>query len=173
MIHSVVNSKGMTLGIGDGEMPEVFSTIGGITDMPNIAPTKSVKDRTSLGDSIRYYGHGIEEPPSFTLSIFWNPDDTQQSSLDDAYTNETEDNYQITCPDDSPSTTYTFKAIVTSRPSIPYGGIDADLMFDVAFQLVENDDGKVITRSVYDWLETVGDEYIRDTDDEIITVINL
>jgi len=147
MALTVVNSKGMTLGIGDGASPEVFTAIGGITDMPNIAPTKSVKDRTSLGDSIRYYGHGIEEPPSFTLSIFWNPDDSQQSALDTAYTNETQNNYQITCPDDSPSTTYTFKAIVTTRPSIPYGGIDADLMFDVTFQLIENDDGAVITKA--------------------------
>ena len=147
MALTVVNSKGMTLAIGDGASPEVFSAIGGITDMPNIAPSKSVKDRTSLGDSIRYYGHGIEEPPSFTLSIFWNPDDTEQVKLDTAYTDETQDNYQITCPDDSPATTYTFKAIVTSRPSIPYGGIDADLMFDVTFQLIENDDGAVITKA--------------------------
>jgi len=147
MALTVVNSSGMTLAIGDGASPEVFSAIGGITDMPNIAPSKSVKDRTSLGDSIRYYGHGIEEPPSFTLSIFWNPDDTEQGLLDTAYTDETQDNYQITCPDDSPATTYTFKAIVTSRPSIPYGGIDADLMFDVTFQLIENDDGAVITKA--------------------------
>ena len=147
MSLTVVNSKGMTLGIGDGSSPEVFTAIGGITDMPNISPSKSIKDRTSLGDSIRHFGHGIEEPPSFTLSIFWNPDDAQQGSLDTAYTNETENNYQITCPDDSPATTYTFKAIVTSRPSIPYGGIDADLMFDVTFQLIENDDGAVITKA--------------------------
>ena len=146
MSLTVVNSKGMTLGIGDGADPEVFETIGGITDMPNISPSKSVKDRTSLGDSIRYYGHGIEEPPSFTLSIFWNPDDQQQSALETAYASETEDNYLITCPDD-PATTYTFKAIVTNRPSIPYGGIDADLMFDVTFQLIENDDGVVITKA--------------------------
>ena len=146
MALTVVNSKGMTLSIGDGEDPEVFTSIGGITDMPNISPSKSVKDRTSLGDSIRYYGHGIEEPPSFTLSIFWNPDDAQQTALDTAYASETEDNYQIVCPDDA-GTTYTFKAIVTSRPSIPYGGIDADLMFDVTFQLIENDNGAVITKA--------------------------
>ena len=146
MALTVINSRGMTLGIGDGGTPESFTTIGGITDMPNIAPSKSVKDRTSMGDSIRYYGLGIEEPPSFTLSVFWNPDDAQQSSLDTAYTNETQDNYRITCPDDD-DTTYTFKAIVTSKPSIPYGGIDADLMFDVTFQLIENDDGAVITKA--------------------------
>lgn len=147
MALTVVNSKGMTLGIGDGSSPEIFNTIGGITDMPNIAPSKSVKDRTSLGDSIRYYGHGIEEPPQFTLSIYWNPDDTEQTALDTAYTDETQDNYRITCPDDSPATTYTFKAIVVNRPSIPYGGIDDDLMFDVTFQLIENDDGAVITKA--------------------------
>ena len=146
MALTVVNSKGMTLAIGDGEAEEAFTAIGGITDMPNISPSKTVKDRTSIGDSIRYYGHGIEEPPQFTLSIFWNPDDTEQTALETAYASETEDNYQITCPDDD-NTTYTFKAIVINRPSVPYGGIDADLMFDVMFQLIENDDGNVITKA--------------------------
>ena len=143
---TVVNSKGMTLGIGDAASPEVFTSIGGIVDMPNIAPSKSVKDRTALADSIRYYGHGIEEPPQFTLSLYWNPDDTQQTALTTAYTNETYNNYRITCPD-SPPTTYTFKAMVASSPSTPYGGVDDDLMIDVTFQLIENDDGNVFTKA--------------------------
>lgn len=144
MSLTVVNSKGMTLSIGDGASPEVFNAIGGIVDMPQVMLAKSTLDRTSLADEIRYYGHGIEEPPSYTLSIFWNPDDSQQNDIITAYNDETEDNYQIGAPD-SPSTTYTFKAIVTGY-SPPYGGINEDLMFDATFQLIENDDGAVMTK---------------------------
>ena len=145
MSLTVVNSKGMTIGIGDSGSPETFTTIGGVVDMPNIMLNKSLKDRTSLDDSIRYFGHGIEEPPSFTLSIYWNPDDTQQNAIITAYGSETEDNYRITCPD-SPATTYTFKAIITGYGP-PYGGVNDDLMFDAAFQLIENDDNAVMTKA--------------------------
>ncbi len=145
MSLTVVNSKGMTIGIGDGGSPETFTTIGGVTDMPNIMLAKSKLERTALDDEIRYYGHGIEEPPEFTLSIYWNPDDSQQNSIITAYNSETEDNYRITCPD-SPATTYTYKAIVTGY-SPPYGGINEDLMFDATFQLIENDDSAVMTKA--------------------------
>ena len=142
---TVVNSKGMTLKAGDGASPEVFTAIGGIVNMPDITFGKSVKDRTALSDSIRYYGHGIEEPPSITVEYFWNPDDTQQNAIVTAYENETSNNYRIDCPD-SPATTYTFKAIVTGY-SLPKGGIDEDLMASATFQLIINDGSAVVTKA--------------------------
>ena len=142
---NVTASKGITLGIGDGASPETFTTIAGIQDMPAISTAKSVKDQTGLEDDNRDYGLGIGEPPSFTLTAFWDPDQTTYSTITTAHTNESKDNYRITCPD-SPASTYTFKALVTGW-STPYAGVDGDLMWDINFQLVENDDGVIVTKA--------------------------
>ncbi len=142
---NVTASKGTILAKGDGASPEVFTAIVGIQDMPSISSAKSVKDRTDLGDDNRDYGLGIGEPPSITLTCFWDPGNTQHAALITEHTNETKCNYQVQCPD-SPSTTYTFKALVPSYTT-PYAGVDGDLMWDVTFQLCENDDGVIITKA--------------------------
>ena len=142
---NVTASKGITLGIGDGADPEVFNTIGGIQDMPAINAAKSTKDRTDLGDTNRDYGLGIGEPPSFSLTAFWDPNDAAHEPIVTAHTDETKNNYQITCPND-PVTVYEFKALVTGY-STPYAGVDGDLMWDINFQLTENDQGAIMTKN--------------------------
>lgn len=142
---NVTNSKGTILAKGDAASPEVFSKIAGIQDMPAINSAKSVKDRTDLSDSVRDYGLGIMEPPSITLTLFWDPNETTQNALITEHNNETKSNYQVQCPD-SPSTTYTFQALIPSYTT-PYGGVDGDLMWDVTFQLCENDDAVIITKA--------------------------
>ena len=140
-----VHSKGIELQKGNGASPEVFTKIGGITDIPSITSAKSIKEDTAIDDDSRHHGYGILEPPSFTLTLFWNPDDTQQSALVTEHQSETESNYKIVCPD-SPATNYEFKAIVTTYGT-PYGGIDDFLQQDFTFQLNENDNGDIITAS--------------------------
>lgn len=140
-----VSTKGTYLKKGNGASPEVFTTIGGITDVPAIMSQKSSKEDTSIADSNRHYGYGIGEPPSVPITVYWNPADTQQAALITEHQNETESNYQIVCPD-SPATTYEFKAIITSF-STPYGGIDDFLQQDFTFQLLENDGGDIVTES--------------------------
>ena len=142
---NVTNAKGTILAMGDAASPEVFTAIVGIQDMPAISSSKSVKDRTDLSDSVRDHGLGIMEPPSITLTCFWDPDDTKHAALITAHNSETKNNYQVQCPD-SPSTTYTFKALIPTYTT-PYSGVDGDLMWDITFQLVENDDGVVITKA--------------------------
>lgn len=128
-----VDSIGLTLQAGDGGSPETFTDIGEIVDMPSIGTSKTTRDRTNLLDSVRQYAHGIEEPQEFTLSMAWDPDDTEQSALITKYTNETDDNYKVVCADDS-STEWAFSAKVMGFTA-PYAGIDADLFWDVTFQL--------------------------------------
>lgn len=142
---TVTHSSGMTLGKGDGSSPETFTTISGIQDMPSLLVGKSVMDRTEIGNTNRKSGLGIGEPPQFSLSLFWDDTDAQQTGLITEHDNGTESNYRITCPD-SPATTYTFKAIIPSYTT-PYAGVDGDLMWDVTFQCNENDDGNIITKA--------------------------
>lgn len=145
MALNSLSSKGTKLQKGDGASPEVFATIAGITDMPAINAVKSTLEDTSLDDVNRHYIHGIGEPPSFTLTLNFDTDDTQQAALITAYQNETGDNYRVLLPD-SPATEYEFKAIVTGY-STPYGGINSLLQQDFTFQLNENDHGDIITKN--------------------------
>jgi hypothetical protein len=140
-----VHSKGIALQKGNGASPEVFATIGGINDMPEIMSQKSTVEDTSIDDDNRHYNYGIGEPPGFTLTVFWNPDDANQTALITEHDSETESNYRVLCPDDSPSTTYTFKAIVTGYGT-PQAGINGLLTQNFQFQLNENDDGKIVTK---------------------------
>lgn len=141
---NVTASKGTTLSAGDGASPEVFTEIAGIQDMPAIKTSKSVKDRTDLGDTNRDKGLGIGEPGNFSLTLFWDPDQETYSIITTAHTNATKDNYRIECPD-SPSTVYEIKALISGY-STPYAGVDGDLMWDVHFELVENDHGEIVTK---------------------------
>jgi hypothetical protein len=142
---NVTNSKGTILAKGDGASPEVFTKIAGIQDMPAINSSKSVKDRTDLSDTVRDKGLGIGEPGAFTLTLFWDESETTQVALITEHTNETKCNYQVQFPD-SPQSLRTFKALISGY-STPYGGVDGDLMWDVTFDLVENDNGEIITVS--------------------------
>lgn len=145
MALDYTHSKGIELQKGDGSSPESFTKIGGITDMPAINSEKSTIEVTSISDDNRHYDYGIGEPPSFTLTMYWNDDDDQQAALITEHQEETESNYRIVCPD-SPSTEYEFKAIVTSY-STPYGGINDMLQQDFTFQLNENDHGEIVTKN--------------------------
>ena len=128
-----VDSQGLYLQAGDGASPEGFTTIGEIADMPPISTSKPKRDRTGYDDTVRQFAAGMEELGTFTLTMFWDPDDTQQSGLYTAYTDDAADNYKVLCPD-SPATEWTFSAKIMGI-STPYGGIDEDLRWDVTFCL--------------------------------------
>lgn len=145
MALTSVHSKGTVIKRGDGASPEVFTTIGGINDVPSISSNKSALEDTAIGDTIRHYGYGLGEPAEITLSMFWNPDDTMQSGLITDHDNETERNFQAVMPD-SPATTYDFTAIVTGYTT-PAAGINEFLMWEVTLQLLENASGDIVTAS--------------------------
>ena len=138
-------SKGIEFQKGDGSSPESFTKIAGVNDLPAFMAQKSTIEDTAIDDSNRHYIHGIGEPPSITLTLVWDTDDTQQTALVTEYDNETECNYRSVCPD-SPASIFTMRAIVTGY-STPYGGINALLQQDFTFQLLENDNGDIITES--------------------------
>ena len=145
MALNSTHTKGVTLKKSDGASPEVYTTIGGVTNMPQIMSQKSILEDTSIADDNRHHMYGIGEPPSFTLTVFWDEDNAPQTALIAEHENETESNYQLSLPN-SPATTYTFKAIIFGY-STPYGGINELFKQDFTFQLNENDDGAIITKA--------------------------
>lgn len=139
------STKGTTINILDKTAsPTTESVIGGITDLPSIESSKSTQEDTALADSNRHYKMSIGEPPSITLTVYWDPNDSPQNDLISAHQNETEEDFLIKCPD-SPPTEYEFKAIVTGYTT-PSGGIGDLMQADFTFQLNENDHGDIVTK---------------------------
>ena len=140
-----VSTKGMTINLMDkSSSPATQTAIGGITDMPSISSTKATVEDTALDDTNRHYAFSIGEPPSITLTVYWDPADTPQNDLITAHQSETEEDFLIICPD-SPASEYEIKAIVTEYTT-PYGGIGDFLQADFTFQLLENDHGDIVTK---------------------------
>jgi len=139
------HSKGMTLNLLDkSSSPATENVVGGVTDMPSISSAKSTVEDTALDDANRHYAFGIGEPPSITLTVYWDVGDSPQNDLITAHQDETEEDFKIICPD-SPATEYEFKGIVTEYTT-PYGGIGDLLQADFTFQLLENDQGDIVTK---------------------------
>jgi len=140
------STKGMTLNLLDkSASPVTESAIGGITDMPSINSAKATNEDTALDDTTRHYAFSIGEPPSITLTVYWDPNDSPQNDLITAHQDETEEDFKIICPD-SPATEYEFKAIVNEYTT-PSGGIGDLLQADFTFQLLENDNGDIVTKT--------------------------
>ena len=81
MALNSTHTKGVTLKKSDGASPEVYTTIGGVTNMPQIMSQKSILEDTSIADDNRHHMYGIGEPPSFTLTVFWDEDNAPQTAL--------------------------------------------------------------------------------------------
>lgn len=126
--------------------PVTETAIGGITDMPQISANKETTEDTTIGDKIRSRKVTMEDPQTFTLSVYWDPNETPQQDLQTAYDDETQDDYKVKFNDVSPAEEWEFKAIVTSYGT-PYGGVGALLTQDFTFQLLENDQGEVVTHN--------------------------
>lgn len=126
--------------------PETTTKIGGISDMPSITPTKELTEDTTIGEKIRSRQITIEDPPSFTLTVYWDPNETPQSDLITAYDDETKGDYRVVFNDVSPAEEWEFKALVTSY-STPSGSSGGLLQQEFTFQLLENDQNEVVTHN--------------------------
>ena len=128
-----VDSQGLYLQI-EANSPADYNTIGEIADMPAIAAARSLRDRTGYDDTARQmYPGTMEDLPTFTLTMYWDPDDGYQSELYTAYGAKSTENFRVLCPDSPAETTWSFTAYVVGF-STPYGAVDADLQWDVTFQ---------------------------------------
>jgi hypothetical protein len=126
--------------------PITTTKIGGVSDMPAIPSQKETAEDTTISDKFRHREIVIGDPPSFTLTVYWDPDETPQNELRAAHEAETEDDYRVVFTDTSPDEEFEFKALITSI-STPYAGVGGILQVDVGFQLNENDFGEIITEN--------------------------
>ena len=126
--------------------PETTSKIGGITDMPSVLSQFEEVEDTTINDGNRHRKLGIGDPPSVSLTVFWDPEETPQNELRTAHNNKTEGDYRVRFTDVSPAEEFEFKAYVQAIGT-PYAGINGVLQADVTFRLNENDQGEIVTHN--------------------------
>ena len=111
MSSNALKSQGMTIGIGDGASPEVFTTIGEVNSIGGLGGQAAEIDSTDLGSAAKEIRMGLPDEGTASLGMFWLPKDTQHALLRSKRNSQVAVNFRITFTD-SPPSTMTFLAFV-------------------------------------------------------------
>lgn len=131
-MSNALETQGVTLKIGDGASPEVFTAISEIIDFTGPGGQAAVIDVTSLDSTAREKRMGLPDEGQFTFNGILLPDDTGQSALRTARTGRTLKNFKLTLTD-SPATTLSFSAYVLGFENS--GGVDDVLRLSVTLEI--------------------------------------
>lgn len=115
MSSNALVSQGMTIAVGDGASPEVYTTIPDVTDISGPDGTASEIDTTDLASAAREFRLGLTDNGNISLSVNYQPAQTQHALLRAKSISGVETNYRLTFTD-SPQTTWTFAAFVKGVP---------------------------------------------------------
>lgn len=111
MSSSALASQGMTLAVGDGASPEVFTTISEVKSIDGPGGQASEIDVTDLSSTAKEKRTGLHDEGDVTCEINYIPANTQHAQLRSDKSAGTARNYRITFTD-SPATTWTFSGYV-------------------------------------------------------------
>lgn len=115
MSSNALVSQGMTIAIGDGASPEVFTTINDVTDISGPDGGASEIDTTDLSSTAKEFRLGLIDNGNVSMAMNFQPKDTQHALLRTKSISGVQANYRITFTD-SPATTWTFAAFVKGVP---------------------------------------------------------
>ena len=115
MSSSALVSQGMTIGIGDGASPEVYTTINEVTTIGGPDGSASEIDTTDLNSTAKEFRLGLLDNGSVNLALNFIPKNTQHALLRAKSISGVITNFRITFTD-SPQTTWTFAAFVMGVP---------------------------------------------------------
>ena len=116
MSTSALTSQGMTLAIQNTTVsPNAYQTIGEVSNINGPGGSAQVIDVTDLASTAKEKKMGLPDEGQITFDINFIPTDTQHALLRTARSNRTLTSFRITFTD-SPATTWTFNAYVTSFP---------------------------------------------------------
>jgi len=115
MSSNALVSQGMTIGIGDGASPEVYTTISDVTNIAGPDGEASEIDTTDLSSTAKEFRLGLVDNGSINLAMSFIPANTQHALLRTLSISGAENNYQLAFTD-SPQTLWTFAAFVKGVP---------------------------------------------------------
>ena len=113
MSDSALEAQGMTLAASDAASPEVYTTIPQVNSLSGPDGSSSEIDVTDLSSTAKEFKMGLADSGSVSAEFFYIPADAQHAQLRSDWVARTLRNYRITFTD-SPQTTWTFAAYVTS-----------------------------------------------------------
>lgn len=116
MSGNALESQGMTLAIGDGASPEVFTTIEDCKDINFRTGSATVIDTTDLSSQAKEKRMGLQDEGQCTFTLNFIPKNTQHAELVAAKADRQARNFQVTMTDASPATVYQFAGYVLSVP---------------------------------------------------------
>lgn len=124
MSANALKGQGVTIGIGNGAAPEVFTAIGEITSIKPPDMSGSTEDASDLDSTnVTSVGTGIIDYGTVEIGCFYLPADTQHALLKTTMESGAETNFQLTYTD-TPATTEIYACIVTGLSvEIPKGGL--------------------------------------------------
>ena len=111
MSSSALSSQGMTIGIGNGASPEVFTTIAEVKGIDGPGGQTAEIDVTDLSSTAKEFVLGLQDEGDITLDMNYIPSNTQHVLLRTLRGSGDENNFRISFTD-SPVTTWTFGARV-------------------------------------------------------------
>ncbi len=116
MSSNALEAQGMTLAIGDGATPEVFTTIPEVTNLNFRTGSAAVIDVTDLSSAAKEKRMGLADEGQCTFTLFFNPKQVTHAELVDAKADRRRRNFRVTMTDSSPATVYAFSGFVLSLP---------------------------------------------------------
>ena len=111
MSSSALVSQGMTIGIGDGASPEVYTSITEVNSISGPGGSAQVIDVTDLNSTAKEKRMGLPDEGQVTLEMNYIPADVQHALLRAKRASQAVVNFRITFTD-SPQTLWTFAANV-------------------------------------------------------------
>lgn len=103
---------GVTVNIGDGADPEVFTSLGGVTDVSGVGQNNPLVDVTDFDSTAREYIGGLADGTEPSLTVNTDLGDANQNLLLDDVENKRNRTFQIVASDGSQTLTLTFDAVV-------------------------------------------------------------
>lgn len=106
-----IESQGVSLQRGDGGGPEVFTSIGRVSDFSGPQGSAAVIDCTTLEDTAKVKLMGLPDEGQFSFTINLDPGNAQHIGLKDDRAARTKRNFQLILTDVA-TTTLSFAAFV-------------------------------------------------------------
>ena len=132
MTTSAMVTEGITIQRGDGASPEVFTTIGELTDFDGPSGQAAVIDATHFQSTGKEKVIGLPDEGQFTVSGNYVQANAAQAGLITDRNARTLRNFKITFTD-SPATVWTFAAYVLNF-SVS-GAVDDKIPFSVTLEI--------------------------------------
>jgi hypothetical protein len=111
MSSSALDSQGMTIGIGNGASPNVFSTITEVKNIAGPGGAAAEIDASDLASTAKEFRMGLQDEGQVTLTMNWIPTNTQHALLRTQRAAQALTTFLLTFTD-SPQTTWKFDAFV-------------------------------------------------------------